>query len=446
MAAHVLAGDGGRDAHAGQIATVRANDTIVALSSGQLPAAIGIVRMSGPGAFAALQKLVRSLPPPRHAAVRVLRWADTGAMIDRALVIIFPGPESATGEDVAEIHAHGGPAVVAKLVEAVINAGARLAEPGEFTRRAFEHGLIDLTQAEGLADLLAATTEAQRAQAALQAEGGLREHAEQWQARLIALLASANAAIDFADEAEGAAAFVSRDAIRVLRDEIAAVQASAMRGDKLRSGLVVALIGEVNVGKSSLLNALAGRDAAIVSPQPGTTRDPVEVALVLGGIPLTIVDTAGLREADDAVEAEGIARTRQRAASADLVLHLSETVPNVSLGTIILTKSDLHPPHAAGYLHVSAHTGDGLAKLLDWLTDWARAVVRPGEPALVTNVRHADLLGRLISDLSDALACTEDVLLAEAVGSAAAGLHRLTGRGGVEEMLGAIFARFCIGK
>ena len=325
------------------------SDTIFALSSGRLPAAIAVVRVSGPRAGHALAALARKMPVPREAMLVRLRDPangatgdrSTGEPIDDALVLWFPAPKSETGEDTVEFHLHGGRAVVAALIGALgAMEGLRPAEPGEFTRRSFANGKLDLTGVEGLADLIGAETEAQRRQAFRQLRGLLGEQAEDWRARLISALALVEAVIDFPDEGDVPDDLVApaRDIARGLHKEIGALLDDGHRGERLRDGPVVAIAGPVNVGKSSIINRLAGRSAAIVSPHAGTTRDVIEVHLDLGGYPVTVLDTAGLRNSTDSVEQEGVCRARERAAEADLVLWVVDAsaagpvVPPADLG------------------------------------------------------------------------------------------------------------------
>ena len=298
-------------------------DTIFALSSGRPPAAIAVIRISGPRAGDALRALCGKVPEPRQAAFARLRDPQTSEPIDEALALWFPGPRSETGEDTAELQHHGGRAVIAATLAALGKLeGLRPAEAGEFTRRAFENGKLDLTAVEGLADLVMAETEGQRRQALRQMQGVLGRQAESWRERLIRALALIEARIDFSDEADvpedlaGPALAIARELV----DEIAAALADGHRGERLREGLVVAIAGPPNAGKSTLLNRIARREAAIVSPFAGTTRDVIEVHLDLGGMPVTLLDTAGIRDSDDPVEREGVRRARERAAAADLVL------------------------------------------------------------------------------------------------------------------------------
>jgi tRNA modification GTPase len=352
-------------------------DTIFALASGAGRGAIAVVRMSGPGCKEVIRQVAGGTPPARQASLRRLRAPGTGEALDQALVLWFPGPASYTGEDSAELHLHGGPAVIAAVSEALAEVGARPAEPGEFTRRAFLNGRMDLTAAEGIADLIAAETEAQRRQALRQADGALARLLKGWAERLTRLLAHQEAAIEFADDdlpsdlgerARGGAA--------ALRAEIAAHLADGGQGERLREGVVVAILGAPNAGKSSLLNVLAGREAAIVSARAGTTRDVVEVRMALAGVPVTLADTAGLRDAADEIEQEGIRRARRRAEEADLVIAVfaadapadAETLAWAARGALVLAnKVDLAaaPPLFGGAapLAVSARTGAGLETL-----------------------------------------------------------------------------------
>ncbi|MDO9412823.1 MAG: tRNA uridine-5-carboxymethylaminomethyl(34) synthesis GTPase MnmE [Pseudolabrys sp.] len=306
--------------------------TIFALSSGRPPVAIAVIRISGPRAAAALTAIGVKIPEPRKAGLARIRDPRSGEIIDEALVLFFPAPHSETGEDVVELQAHGGRAVVAAILDALAQIdGLRMAEPGEFTRRGFENGKLDLTAVEGLADLVGAETEGQRRQAFRQMKGLLGNRAETWRKRLIQALALVEARIDFSDEADVPEELVA-PALKIaaeLRDEIAAALADGQRGERLREGLVVAIAGPPNAGKSTLLNRLAQREAAIVSPYAGTTRDVIEVHLDLGGLPVTLLDTAGIRETSDPVELEGVRRARARAADADLVLWVVDATDEI---------------------------------------------------------------------------------------------------------------------
>jgi tRNA modification GTPase len=445
--------------------------TIFALSSGRPPAAIAVVRVSGPQAGAALQALVRRMPAPRQAMLARLRDPADGAAIDDALVLWFPGPGSETGEDTVEFHLHGGRAVVAATLNALGRIpGLRPAAPGEFTRRAFENGKLDLTGVEGLADLIGAETEAQRRQAFRQLAGLLGERAEEWRTRLIAALALVEAIIDFPDEGD-----VPHDlmapAVAIaaeLHGEIGALLDDRRRGERLRDGAVVAITGAVNVGKSSILNRLAGRSAAIVSPYAGTTRDIIEVSLDLGGYPLTVLDTAGIRDSRDPVEKEGMRRAQERASEADLILWVVDASdpdpapPPVDLAAqfseiwVILNKCDIErdgdkypdwlPRHK--YLGISAKTGESFDKLLALLEEFLVNTFSSSESVLITRARHRHALSSCHQALGRALGepPEREDIIAEELRLAARDLGRLTGRVDVEDVLDVIFRDFCIGK
>ncbi len=436
-----------------------AGATIVALASGRPPAAIAVIRISGPQAHAAVVALAGRLPPPRRAVLRRLRDPADGALLDEALVVVFEGPASATGEDAAELHLHGGIAVVAGVLAALTALpGLRLAEAGEFTRRAFANGRLDLTQVEGLADLVAAETTTQRSQALALAGGALARLADAWRDRCLDVLAEAEAAFDFAeDEADVAERLTPATTARLLAmaSELAALIDDAARGARLRDGLTIVVSGPPNVGKSSLVNALSRREVAIVAALPGTTRDPIEVALDLDGVAVVLVDTAGLRESEDPVEAEGIRRARLRAASADLVLRvddgllvsppvgsLSDCIPIIA----VTTKADLGGVALDGTVHVSAVTGIGVIELRAKLAQWAREFVRPGEPALLSHARHREAFAKAYGALQASAAASDDLLRSEHLRQAAQAFGLVAGRVGVEDVLGRIFSRFCVGK
>ena len=447
-------------------------DTIFALSSGRLPAAIAVVRVSGPQAGHALTALARRMPARREAMLGRLRDPASGEPIDDALVLWFPGPRSETGEDTVEFHLHGGRAVVAAVL-AVLGGmpGLRPAEPGEFTRRSFENGKLDLTGVEGLADLIGAETEAQRRQAFRQLQGLLGERAEEWRTRLIAALALVEAIIDFPDEGDVPHDLVAPalEIAKELHGEIGALLADQRRGERLREGLVVAIAGSVNVGKSSILNRLAGRSAAIVSPHAGTTRDVIEVSLDLGGYPVTVLDTAGVRDSDDPVEQEGVRRARERAAQADLILWVVDATdpdpapPPVDVRArfpetwIVLNKCDLVQMDSDRYsgrlrdhkcVMMSAKTGLSFDKLLAMLEEFLVDTFSINESVLITRERHRHLLSSCHQSLERALgegASREDII-AEELRLAARDLGRLTGRVDVEDVLDVIFRDFCIGK
>lgn len=339
------------------------HDTIFALSSGRPPAAVAVIRISGPQAGAALIALVGRMVAPRHATLAEVRDPATGETIDEGLALWFPGPASATGEDVAELQVHGGRAVIAAVVKALGRLErCRPAEAGEFTRRAFANGKLDLTRVEGLADLIAAETEAQRRQAVRQLRGWLGERAEDWRSRLIAALALVEACIDFVDEEDIPADLLPQAlvAVRTLRADIRAVLADQQRGERLRDGLVVAIAGPPNAGKSSLLNRIARREAAIVSPYAGTTRDVIEVHLDLGGVPVVLLDTAGIRASDDPVEQEGVRRAQARAAEADLVLWVMEGANGEGMSEADV---ESNAKRGRGSERITAGSGEGLGGL-----------------------------------------------------------------------------------
>ena len=446
--------------------------TIYALSSGGLPSGIAVVRLSGAGAGAALGRLTGgTLPTARRATYVRVRDPATDATLDRAVAIWFPAPASATGENVAELHLHGGIAVVAGVTDALSKIdGLRLAEPGEFTRRAFENGKMDLTEAEAVADLINAETEHQRTQALRQMGGALHLLYEGWRVRLIAALANAEAAIDFADEADVAAGVAAK-----ARAEALALGAEITRhldddgvGERLRGGVHVVILGAPNAGKSSLLNALAKRDAAIVSSTAGTTRDVIEVHLDLGGFPMTIADTAGLRTTEDEVEREGVVRALKRAKDADLKLCVfdSNLWPALDPDTerliddnalFVLNKCDLRrfsdPDRSRAKIRnrepisVSATTGDGLDRLVAALGKEAARRCRVGAAPILTRRRHRDGLTEAAAALDRATSkILAEELMAEELRRASDALGRITGRIGVEDVLDVIFRDFCIGK
>jgi len=442
--------------------------TIFAPATAAGRAAVAVVRVSGPAARATLIRLAGKAPAARQAALRSLRAAD-GAAIDDALVLWFPAPNSYTGEDACEFQVHGGPAVVDALCQALADAGLRLAEPGEFTRRAFENGKLDLAQAEGVADLVAAETEAQRRQALEQLGGRLSEVQARWREALIQALAMLEAAVDFPDEE--LPADVAARAAPVIGDllrEITAAADDAERGERVREGFRIALVGAPNAGKSTLLNALIGRDAAIVHDAPGTTRDIIEAHLVLGGYKVVLADTAGLRDTPEAVESEGVRRARAWASEADLRLWLvdgaSAELPDlpdeVGPGDLcLITKRDL-PTGPAGTWAAAAARRIGLAAAEVTARGpsdmaWLRAMLEErvvsalagAAPLAATRLRHRELLLDASGRLHSALAQAEHLeLAAEDVRLAVRALDRITGRIDPEAVLGRIFATFCIGK
>lgn len=434
-------------------------DTIFALASGAGRGAIAVLRVSGSATGRALAALAGGLPKPRMASLRRLR-DEAGEVLDQALVLWFPGPHSYTGEDSAELHLHGGSAVVAAVAGALAALGARPAEPGEFTRRAFLNGRMDLTAAEGVADLIAAETDAQRRQALRQVDGALATLTGAWAGRLTRLLAHQEAAIEFAeDDLPTDLGDQARVGAAALRAEIEQHLADGGRGERLREGVLVAILGAPNAGKSSLLNALAGREAAIVSARAGTTRDVVEVRLDLAGVPVTLADTAGLREAGDEIEQEGIRRARRRAEESDLVLAVfatdappdAETLAWVTPAALVLAnKVDLRPaPATIGGvvpLAISARSGEGLDALRAALTAAAARLAGAGDAALLTRPRHRAALTEASAWLAEAETATLPELASEALRAALRALGRLTGQVGVEAILDVVFRDFCIGK
>lgn len=425
------------------------------------PAAIGIVRVSGPAAGTALAALAGRLPAPRRAVLAELNAVD-GSALDRALVLWFPGPATATGEDLAELHLHGGRAVVA-AVEVALDAmpGLRRAEAGEFTRRAFENGRIDLAEAEGLADLLAAETESQRRQALGMASGHVSRAVEAWQERLLTLMAGAEAELNFADEddvevGEGAAQRL-RDGMAALADELGGWLARPA-AEVIAEGLSVVIAGPPNAGKSTLINALAKRELAIVSPVAGTTRDVIETALALDGIAMRFSDTAGMRaESADAIEMIGIGRAKAAVEAADILLWLGppKEAPAHIRAILVAAQADRWKGDAAAEaeaarcdLTLSAATGEGMDKLHRMIVEMARTLLpREGEAAL--RRRQRDALAEARDWLTIETGSREAgdlILLAERLRLAGGALDRITGRAGVEEMLDALFGRFCIGK
>lgn len=435
---------------------MNARDTIYALSTAPGKAAVAVVRVSGPEARAVLERVAAPLPVPRRAGLRLLR-AEGGAPVDQALILWLPGPASFTGEDMAELQVHGGRAVVRAVLDLLAAQGLRLAEPGEFARRAFLNGRLDLASAEATADLIDAETQAQRRLALRGMDGGLQAQCEAWRARLVESLALIEAHIDFVDEEDVPADLmiaVARASTDLAR-EIAAALAPVAAAERIREGIVIAVTGAPNVGKSSLLNRIARRDVAIVSEHAGTTRDTIEVFLDLAGYPVTLVDTAGIRDATDPVEQEGIRRALKRVAEADLVLEVREARAagaDDGGGTsrwLVLNKGDLAPGMRGGphRFVVSAHTGQGLDELLAALTSWVTDRFDSGMNSLVSHERQRQALAAAQQALEGVGALTHaPELAAEALRRAALEIGRVTGRVGVEEVLGAIFGRFCIGK
>ncbi|MBS0363437.1 MAG: tRNA uridine-5-carboxymethylaminomethyl(34) synthesis GTPase MnmE [Proteobacteria bacterium] len=443
-------------------------ETIFAPATAAGRAAVAVVRLSGPGTADAVRALAGRLPAARRASLRSLRDGQ-GREIDRALVLWMPGPASYTGEDSAEFHVHGGPAVVASLLAALAGLGLRLAEPGEFTRRAFEHGKLDLAQAEGVADLIEAETEQQRKQALAQLEGRLSDVQARWREGLTEALAYFEAAVDFPDE-ELPADVAARAApvLQRLAAELEAAIADAERGERVREGFRIALVGAPNAGKSTLLNALVGREAAIVTATPGTTRDVIEVPLVLAGYKVLLADTAGLRDTEEEIEAEGVRRARAWAESADLRLWLVDGsatelpgLPDeVGEGDLcLITKRDLATGPAGVWAaevarrmdipsaEVTAKGPSDMAWLQRTLGELVVAALAGAEPPAATRLRHRELLEEAAERVRRAMGEGSELeLAAEDVRLAARALDRITGRIDPDHVLGRIFATFCIGK
>jgi tRNA modification GTPase len=442
-------------------------DTIFAPATAAGRAAVAVVRLSGPLAGAAVRAVAGATPKPRQAVVRTLRDAS-GRGIDQALVLWFEGPASYTGEDCAEFHVHGGPAVVASLLEALAALGLRLAEPGEFTRRAFENGKLDLAQAEGVADLIEAETEAQRRQALDQLGGALGQAQALWRDRLIEALAMFEAAVDFPDEEVPAdVAARARPALAELAGDLERALVDVKRGERVREGFRIALVGAPNAGKSTLLNALARREAAIVTATPGTTRDVIEVPMRLAGYKVLVADTAGLRDTTDEIEAEGVRRARRWAEEADLRVWVVDGASEAAATAPVLHPHDLCVINKAD-LGQGAETGHALVEAralnveVHRVSAWKPADIESLEQVLearvvealagaelptATRLRHRELLGEALERIRHALALDDDLeLAAEDVRLASRALDRITGRIDPEEVLGRVFSSFCIGK
>jgi tRNA modification GTPase len=419
-------------------------DTIFALSSGLPPAGIAVVRISGPAAANAVIALARTLPEPRRVTLVRLIDPTRGLALDQALLLWFPGPASVTGEDLAELHLHGGRAIVAAVLAALGRIdGLRAAIAGEFTRRAFENGRIDLSEAEGLGDLLAAETEGQRQSALVLAEGALGRQVARWQASLLKASALIEATLDFADEADVGEGTAHREILGGLVEAVAALLASPP-AERLKDGVRVVLAGPPNSGKSSLFNMLIDREGAIVSEIAGTTRDRIEAPVVIAGVPLLLIDTAGLRsETDDAIEAIGIARTGEALAAADIILWLGEAQAAPETALIVAAKADLGL-HREG-LAVSVITGEGIENLKHAIIARAKSLLpKPG--ALALNARHRTILSEVLTELAAARTSEDMLIAAEHLRLARARLDAITGSSGVEDMLDALFGTFCIGK
>jgi tRNA modification GTPase len=429
--------------------------TIVAVSSGSGRAGVTVIRVSGPRVRFVLETISGGIPAPRRASLRRLR-DSSGEAIDSSLVLFFPAPTSFTGEDVAEFQVHGSRAVLARLLdELTAHPDVRLAEPGEFTRRAFEAGKLDLAEVEGLADLIDSETEWQRRQALRQMEGALGEQCGNWRERLIEAMALLAAELDFSDEGDVSGPLIeqARHLAGGVLDELRQALGTFARGERVRDGFVVVLSGPPNAGKSSLLNALARRDVAIVSATPGTTRDAIAVRMDLAGLPVQLIDTAGLRESADEIEAEGVRRAQALADRADLVLNLRaiDSQPSRTSASdrslAVATKSDLPGMIEAGEIGVSAVTGEGLSGLLDAIASRLSGQAS-SEPALLTRERHRVAVSDAIAALARMVEARhgQAELVAEDVRLAAMALERLVGRVDIEDVLDQLFAGFCIGK
>ena len=430
-------------------------ETIFALGTGAGRGAIAVIRLSGPLAAETLRALAGRVPAPRQATYVTLRDPASGEILDRGLALYFPAPASATGEDYAELHIHGGRATIEAILAALrALPGLRPAEAGEFARRAFAGGKLDLSQVEALADLIEAETTFQRRQALRVAGGALRRQAEAWRAAIIEAMALVEAELDFSDEGD-----VETLAPGRLTAMLAPIEASmekalaaAPAAERLRQGFTVMILGRPNAGKSTLLNALAGRDMAIVSPTPGTTRDLIEAHLDIEGLPVTFIDTAGLREAEDDIERIGVSRVLERAEGADLGLWLSdrgEPPPADSAAGLemlcVWTKADLSAPPRGG-LAISAARGDGLEALLAEVGAHAKARMGDGGSATLIRASHREAVDAARAALQEARRETAPELAAEALRRAAGAVGRLTGQVDVEEVLDSIFSRFCMGK
>lgn len=425
-------------------------DTIYALSSGSPPAAIAVIRISGPAAAATLRKISGTLPQPRLARLRALRDPGTGELLDRALILFFPGPASATGEDLAELHLHGGRSIVNAVKEVLGQVGLREAQPGEFTRRAFENGRIDLAEAEGLADLLSAETQSQRRAALAMAGGALSRKVAEWEGQLLMLSAQLEAILDFSDEDDAPASLsvTWRNSLASLREDMSCL-IEAPPIERLKEGVRVVIAGPPNVGKSTLLNRLVGRQAAITSDIAGTTRDVIEAPISLDGLPVLLIDTAGLRDARDPVESIGVDRARESLAAADILLWLGDRdqAPRHANMIALTSKCDLLNVDSttAVDLRISSITGQGLDLLVEELRQRISALL-PLESEVAINRRHRAILCECGEHLSAAELSTDLLITAEHLRLARSSLDRVTGRSGVEDMLNQLFGSFCIGK
>ncbi len=440
------------------------SDTIFALASGAGKAGVSVFRVSGPKALDVVKALTKgSVPKPRQAALRKFYSTD-GAPIDEGLILTFVAPQSFTGETSAEFHTHGSPAVIETMSAAFLAAGIRQAEAGEFTRRAFENGRIDLTEAEGLADLIDAQTEGQRRQAYRQMQGGLKSVYENWRSRLIDALAAIEGEIDFPDEQDVPDALSHRayEPLKTVIDDMSKALIHSRASERIRAGIQIAIIGPPNAGKSTLLNRLAGREAAIVSDEAGTTRDVIDVHMDIAGLPVSFADTAGLRDTDNRIEAEGVRRALLRSEDADLRIGVlsAETASEISQLAEALEPGDfllLNKADQAQFdltaddvlkFSISAKTGEGFEDFLSVLTEAIKTRFALTEQAGLTRMRHRDCAERARTSLERAV---ENLTMApelagDDIRSALHAIKELAGEADIEAVLGAIFSRFCIGK
>lgn len=428
-------------------------NTIFALGTGAGRAAIAVLRLSGPDVRATLEAMTGAALEPRRATFGALRDPESDETLDQGLAFYFPAPHSATGEDYGELHIHGGRATVEAMLSALSRRrGLRVAEPGEFARRGFANGKLDLSQAEALADLIDAQTQFQRRQALRVAGGALRRMVENWRDALIEALALIEADLDFSDEGDVGTFSLAR--LRAILEPVSGEMREALRvapaSERMRDGLTVMILGRPNAGKSTVLNALASRELAIVSPIPGTTRDMIEAHLDIGGLPVTLIDTAGLREASDEIERIGVDRVLERVETADLALWLSsegEAPPESGIETILVaTKTDLHPA-PDGRLGVCGLTGEGLPELIGAISARARARLGDGGAALIIRERHRKAIEQALAGVEAAIDGPEAVeLVAEDLRGSGAALGRIVGVVDVEDVLDVVFSRFCIGK
>ena len=437
------------------------SDTICALASGPPPAALAVIRLSGPTAQSIADRhLMRGLPKPRYAVLDRLVGLD-GDVIDEVLAVSMPGPNSFTGEDVVEITIHGGRVILDRALQTFLGAGARLAEPGEFTRRAFEAGKLDLTQAEAIADLIDAESEAQHAQALKQYDGALANIYAEWRESLTQILALLEASIDFPDE-DDAPDRIDGPALDLLSDLQEEFQTSLSEGhitERIRDGFRIAIVGPPNAGKSTLLNQLAGRDAAIITDIPGTTRDVLEVRLTLGGYVIWLLDTAGLRQTSDPVEAEGVRRAKLASEAADVRIWLYDASdpPNDlpepgSSDIVVANKTDLESakPVSRETIEISAKHGTAVSKVIDRVKEAVTNLGRAAPAPIITRTRHRQAIERAFRSLAAADAGLKTHIgaefVAEDVRAAVSALASLTGDVETEAVLGAVFSQFCIGK